>query len=139
MADQSRVIPVGQPSQLPTLIREVTYLLNYVIIQVSLGRSFSMLLGRPWLYFAEVLVNWRAKEFVFGKQRIWIPWKIEECFGEMSKSNGYTTDWLDLEEANTAFNYFVDQFVEVTEMDFNFSIPIPELVKPQAARSQDEE
>ena len=74
MADQSRLrILVGRFSQVPTLIREVTYLLNYSIIRVSLGRPFPMLLGRQWLYFAEVLVDWGAKEFVFGKQRIEIP------------------------------------------------------------------
>ena len=56
MADQSRVIPVGRLSQIPTLIEEKTYLLNYVIIRVSTGRPFPMLLGRPWLYSAEVLV-----------------------------------------------------------------------------------
>ena len=57
MADQSRVILVGRLSQVPTLIGEVTYLLTYVIIRVSTGRPFPMLLGRPWLYTAEVLVD----------------------------------------------------------------------------------
>ena len=47
MADQLRIIPVGRLSQVPTLIGEVTYLLNYVIIQVSTRRPFPMLLGRP--------------------------------------------------------------------------------------------
>ena len=70
MMDQSRVIPVGRLCQVPTLIEEVTYLLNYVIIWVSIGRPFPMLLGRPWLYSAEVLIDWGAKEFVFGKPRI---------------------------------------------------------------------
>ena len=67
-----------------------------------------MLLGRPWLYSSEVLVDWRAKEFVFGKPRIQILYKIEEHLGETSKSDGYTTDWLDLEEASITFSYFVD-------------------------------
>ena len=67
MADQSRVIPVGRLLQVPTLIGEVMYLLNYIIIRVSLGRPFSMLFERPWLYSVEVLVDWGAKEFVFGK------------------------------------------------------------------------
>ena len=98
MADQSRVIAVGQIFQVPTLIGEVTYLLNYIIIQVSSGRPFSMLLRRPWLYSIEVLVDWGAKEFVFRKPRIQIPWKIEE-HGETSESDGYTTDWSNPEEA----------------------------------------
>ena len=37
MADQSWVISAGRLSQVPTRIGEVTYLQNYVIIQVSLG------------------------------------------------------------------------------------------------------
>ena len=92
MADQFRVIPVGQLSQVPTLIGEVTYLLNYVLIRVSSRRPFPMLLGRPSLYSAEVLVDWGAKEFLFGKPKIRIPWKIEEHLGETSKSDGYTMD-----------------------------------------------
>ena len=35
MADQSRVLPIGRLSQVPTVIGEVTYLLNYVVIRVS--------------------------------------------------------------------------------------------------------
>ena len=92
MADQSRVIPVGRLSQVPNLIGEVTYLLNYIIIQVSSGRPFPMLFGRPWLYSAEVLMDWGAKEFLFGKPKIQILWKTKEHLGEASKSDGYTTD-----------------------------------------------
>ena len=33
----------------------------------------------------------------------------------------------------------MEQIAEVIEMDFNFPVPIPELVKPQAIRIQDEE
>ena len=47
MADQSKVIPVGRLSQVPTRIGEVTYLQNFVIIRVSTGKPFPMLLGRP--------------------------------------------------------------------------------------------
>ena len=80
------------------------------------------------MYSAEVLVDWRAKEFVFMKPRIRIPWKIEEHLGETSESDGYTTDWSDLEEEITAFSYFVEQFEEVIETDFNFPTLIPELI-----------
>ena len=82
MADQSRVILVGRLSQVPTLIGEVTYLLNYVIIQVSTGRPFPMLLRRPWLYFVEILIDWGVKEFVFGKQKIRIPLRTEKHLKE---------------------------------------------------------
>jgi hypothetical protein len=57
MADQSRVNPVGKLSQVPTRIGGMTYLLNFVIIRIQTGRPFPMLLGRPWLYSARVLVD----------------------------------------------------------------------------------
>ena len=48
-------------------------------------------------------------------------------------------DWLDLEEESIAFNYFVEQFAEVTKMDFNFPILIPKLVRLQSEMIRDEE
>ena len=104
------------------------YLLNYVIIQVSTGRPFSMLFGRPWLHTAEILVNWGTKEFAFGKPKIWIPWKMEEYLGETSVTIGYTTDWSDPDEKSIAVNYFMKQYAEVIETDFNFSVPITEVL-----------
>ena len=134
MVDQSRVILLERLSQVPTLIGEVTYLLNYVIIRVSTGRPFPMLLGRPWLYTTKVLVDWGAREFVFGKPKIRIPWKTEKYLRETSKMDGYTTDWSDPDEESIAVSYFVEQFAEATEMDFNFSVPTTELLtKPSAA------
>jgi hypothetical protein len=67
MADQSKVMPIGQLSQLPTTVAGHTYLLNYVIICVDVGTPFPILLGRPWLYLADVKVDWKRKEFRFGK------------------------------------------------------------------------
>src|SRR5665811_497802 len=139
MADQSRVIPVGKLSQVPTLIGEVTYLLNYVIIRVSTGRPFPMLLGRPWLYSAEVVVDWGAKEFAFGQPKIRIPWKTEEHLGETSESDGYTTDWSDPEESNMSFSYFVEQFAEVSGTDFDFPLPIADWIRSVTAELPEED
>ena len=93
-----------------------------------------MLLRRPWLYSVEVLVDWGVNEFVFGKPKIRIPWKMEEHLGETNESDGYTSDWSDLEKESTTASYFVEQFAEATETDFNFSVPIIELLSLQATR-----
>ena len=126
MADQSRVIPVGRLSQVRTRIGEVTYLQNFVIIRVSTGKPFPMLLGRPWLYSAKVLVDWGAKEFIVGKPPLQIPWKAEKYLGETSELNGYTSGWSDPEDSDSVPSYFVMEFSEATEEDFGFSNPIPE-------------
>ena len=68
MADRSQVIPVGRLSQVPTRIGEVTYLQNFVIIRVNSGRPFPMLLSRPWLYSAKVVVDWGTRESHSGER-----------------------------------------------------------------------
>ena len=126
MANQSRVIPAGRLSQVPTRIGKVTYLLNFVIIRVSTGRPFPMLLGRPWLYSAKVLVDWGAKEFIVGKPPLRIPWRAEKYLGETNESDGYTSGWSDPEDSDSVPSYFVTEFSGATEEDFGFSNPTPE-------------
>jgi hypothetical protein len=126
MADQSRVNPVGKLSQVPTRIGGVTYLLNFVIIRVQTGRPFPMLLGRPWLYSARVLVDWGAKEFVIGKPSFRIPWTTEKHLGETSDSDGYTTDWSEPEDSDSIPSYFVDLFGWRSEEDFGFQEAVKE-------------
>ena len=126
MADQSRVVPAGKLSQIPTRIGQVTYLQNFVIIRVGTGRPFPMLLGRPWLYSAKVLVDWGAKEFIVGKPPMRIPWKVEKYLGETSDSDGYTSGWTDPEESDSVPSYLVAQFAGTTEADFGFTHPVQE-------------
>jgi hypothetical protein len=126
MADQSRVNLVGKLSQVPTRIGGVTYLLNFVIIRVQTGRPFPMLLGRPWLYSARVLVDWRAKEFVIGKPSFRIPWTTKKHLGETSDSDGYTTNWSEPEDSDSIPSYFVDQFGQRSEEDFGFQEAVRE-------------
>ena len=126
MADQSRVVPIGRLSQISTRIGQVTYLQNFVIIPVETGRPFPMLLGRPWLYSAKVLVDWGAKEFIVGKPPMQILLKAKKYLGEMSDSDGYTSGWTDPEESDSVPSYLVAQFAGTTEADFGFTHPVQE-------------
>ena len=126
MADQSRVVPAGRLSQIPTRIGQVAYLQNFVIIRVGTRRPFPMLLGRPWLYSAKVLVDWGSKEFIVGKSPMQIPWKTEKYLGETSNSDEYTSGWTDPEESDSIPSYLVAQFAEITEADFGFTHPVQE-------------
>ena len=137
MVDQSRVVPAGRLSQIPTRIGQVTYLQNFVIIRVGTGRPFPMLLGRPWLYFAKVLVDWGSKEFIVGKPPMRIPWKTEKYLGETSDSDGYTSGWTDPEESDSIPSYLVAKFAGITEADFGFTDPVQEeghLEEPEEPR-----
>ena len=126
MADQSRVLPIGRLSQ---VIGEVTYLLNYVVIRVNSGRPFPMLLGRPQLYMAGVLVYWGVQEFVLGKTRERIPWKLDSYQGKTSESDRCTIDWSNPEEGEETLSYFIKPFVKSTKANFKFPLPVRDLVQ----------
>jgi hypothetical protein len=94
MADQSKVLPIGQLSQVPTTIAGHTYLLNYVVIRVDVGNPFPVLLGRPWLYLADVKVDWKRQEFRIGKSEAVLSWQKDKYLGEMdTDGEGYTSEW----------------------------------------------
>ena len=86
-----------------------------------------MLLGRPWLYSAKVLVDWGSKEFVIGKPPVRIPWEQERHLGETSHSDGYTSGWTSPKDFDTSASYFVDLFAMTKEANFGFSEPTPEI------------
>ncbi|KAG0563109.1 hypothetical protein KC19_8G005200, partial [Ceratodon purpureus] len=129
MADQSRVVPLGKLTGIPTKIGETTYPLNYVILKIETGRPFPLLLGRPWLYLAEVRVDWGKKEFTFGNPPFPLPWKHEEHMGETSDTDGYTSDWSDQREEDSSMTYLVRNFKDQTEADYGF----PEAVEEQGS------
>ena len=72
-----------------------------------------------------------TQEFVMGKNRQRIPWKVDSYQGQTSESNGYTTDWSDPEKGEETLSYFVEPFIESTEVDFEFFLPVKELVEPE--------
>ena len=126
MADQSRVIPVGKLSGIPTKISGNTYDLNYLVIRVEGGNPFPLLLGRPWLYLAGVKVNWAKKAFQFGDPAVFLSWKPEQYEGETEEVSGYTSGWTDSEGSDSVQLYQVKNFLEATEVDFGFTKPTPE-------------
>ena len=86
-----------------------------------------MLLSRPWLYSAKVVVDWRSKEFVVGKPPIRIPWEREKYLGKTCESDGYTSGWSSPDESDSVATYLVNQFSKVSEADCGFRNPIPEI------------
>ena len=98
-----------------------------------------MLLGRPWLYSAKVLVDWGAKEFIVVKPPMRIPWKAEKHLGETGDSDGYTSGWTDSEKSDSIPSYLVAQFVGTSEVDFGFTHPVQEqgdLEEPEERRAE---
>jgi hypothetical protein len=54
MADQSRVMPLGVLNDVTTLIGVIPFMLTYVIICRTSPSTYPVLLGRPWLYGANI-------------------------------------------------------------------------------------
>jgi hypothetical protein len=124
MANQVEVIPVGKLSQVLTRMGELEYILNYVVIRLPIPSVFPVLLGRPWLYKAGVLEDWKKKEFRIGSVRI--PWGLPAYEGETTASSlSYTTDNEDLEDEDQVSDCWmvVNALKNVTEEDFAFSQP----------------
>ena len=86
-----------------------------------------MLLGKPWLYSAKVVVDWGTREFVVKKPPTRIPWEKEKYLGETSESDGYTSGWSSPDKSDSVATYLVNQFAEVSEADCGFRNLIPEV------------
>jgi hypothetical protein len=61
-----------------------------------------------------------------GKPSFRIPWTPEKHLGETSDSDGYTTDWSELEDSDSIPSYFLDQFGQRSEEDFGFQDAVRE-------------
>ena len=130
MANQQEVIPVGKLSQVLTRMGDLEYRMNYVVIRLPIQSSFQVLLGRPWLYKAGVLEDWKRKEFRIGSVRI--PWKLPKYKGEtISETDGYT-DPLDADEDEGEGSdcwMVVNAFKTTTEGQLGFPEPEEEQVE----------
>ena len=85
-----------------------------------------MLLSRPWLYSAKVVMDWGTREFVVGKPPTRIPWEKEKYLGETSDPDGYTSGWSSPDESDSVATYLINQFSEVSKADYGFRNPIQE-------------
>ncbi|OAE34645.1 hypothetical protein AXG93_3267s1130 [Marchantia polymorpha subsp. ruderalis] len=79
-----------------TIIGGAEFQLTYINLQPLMKRGYEILLGRPWLYSAQVRCDWRRKRLQFPDPRdpltvITVPWvKIPHEGETQSTSSGYT-------------------------------------------------
>lgn len=128
MADQSRVIPVGKLSKILTLIAGIPFELEYIVISPEVPSTFPILLGRPWLYKAQVQVNWKAQELSFGTPKVVVSWAGEDHKGETVTDHGYTSDFSD---SNLILHPMEFELEEVRYMEVFLSDPIEDAGSPQ--------
>lgn len=75
LTDRARVSPKGILIGVPTTIGGIEFPLNYLIMKPARPSPFPVLLGRPWLYGAQVCEDWSKKP----------------CSGTPRKSSGLVT------------------------------------------------
>ncbi|KAL3702028.1 hypothetical protein R1sor_020050 [Riccia sorocarpa] len=69
MADGRNIRPVGELKNVHTLIGEQTYMVNYIVMDMSHPAQFPVLLGVPWLIAADVHTSWRTGKMTFGPKK----------------------------------------------------------------------
>ncbi|CAM6125094.1 unnamed protein product [Calypogeia fissa] len=139
MANQEEVVPVGKLSQVVTRMGELEYKLNFVVIRLPIPATFQVLLGRPWLYKAGVLEDWKKKEFRIGSVRI--PWGLPTHQGETSDGSlGYTTESDETSEEEQVSDCWmvVNALKTATEEEFGFNQPEEEHVQVQEDSDEEE-
>ncbi|CAM6091061.1 unnamed protein product [Calypogeia fissa] len=99
MANGARVIPVGTLIGLGTWIGGVEFPLNYLVMQPSKLSGYPVLLGRPWLYGAGVVIDWTKKEFRFGRPEVRVSWGEPAYQGETPQEEEWYDSDITPEEA----------------------------------------
>ena len=68
LANQTRITPVGQILGLHVTIGGEFYTLDFQILDLpDDGRSYPLLLGRPWLHKAGAIIDWGRGTITFGR------------------------------------------------------------------------
>lgn len=97
LADQTRRMPAGMLRNVKTIIGGADFRLTYIILQPMMKQGYDVLLGRPWLYGAQVRCDWRRHHLKFPHpseptKTITVPWNRVRHEGETpSTSAGYTS------------------------------------------------
>lgn len=134
MADQSRRLPAGQLRKVPTVIRGVTFLLDYMVLRPFSQVGYNVLIGRPWLYGAWVKTDWSHQKLRFWdskvpatrKNRTTMTWGHPPHGGETSNTDeGYTSeessvyDPVSESEVKTSFTSCLPavNYVELEDME----------------------
>ena len=120
LANGARVLPIGTLTEVPTIIGGQEFLLNYLVMRPARPSTYPILIGRPWLYGAQVLTDWGKKEFRFGKPSISVPWGHEKYQGETtqekeeydSKLSAECPSGLDTDEDEVYLLNLVSQLTE---------------------------
>lgn len=65
LADQTRSKPLGILQDIQTVIGGVTMPLTYIILSPLMKMGYNVLIGRPWLYGAQVRTDWHKQRLQF--------------------------------------------------------------------------
>jgi hypothetical protein len=79
LADQSRTFPVGELGPIPVRIGGQIFKLHFTVIKPIGKPYFQAMLGRPWLYDADAIMDYSKHMVIFGHPRTELPW-MEDTF-----------------------------------------------------------
>ena len=114
LANQTRITPVGQLLGLQVMIGGEVYTLDFQILDIpDDGRSYPLLLGRPWLHQAGAIIDWGRGTITFGRSsarsRVSQP-KIEKRRAEHEPPPDHDEEgeWSSSESSDDGGKYFFE-------------------------------
>ena len=127
MANQSRVKPLGILKQVLTTIGGIDFQIDYIVFKVTESiLSYSILLGRPWLFNGRIKEDWGKGTISIGKgkQKIVLPMYPTQYHGETQNEESKETsdDPYDYERETT--NYITRErplFQSLSPMEYFMS------------------